>query len=90
MVNNTVGNFCPGPDTTNGTRAETLQKDFVDCTDWTTLATNNSESCVSGEQNGEGNCGYGSSTVQLCSHCGGDEVDDCCYDCESPLLPLEE
>jgi hypothetical protein len=83
IVNNTVGNFCPGPDLTNGGRAEQLEKDFVDCTNWTTLATNNSETCVSGADNGENNCGYGSSTVQLCGHCSGDEPDECCYSCES-------
>ena len=86
IVNNTVGNYCPGPDLTDGGRAATLEKDFVDCTNWTTLATNNSETCVSGYDNGEGNCGFGSSTVQLCSYCGGDE---CCYACKSaPLVSV--
>lgn len=82
VINNTIAPFCPGSDNTNGLRAETLNNDYVDCTNWTTLATNNSETCVSGEDNGEGNCGYGSSTVQLCAHCSGNEVDQCCYDCE--------
>jgi hypothetical protein len=85
VVNNTYGNFCPGADNTNGGRAATLRKDFVDCTDWTTLTTNNSESCVSGEDNGENNCGFGTSTVQLCGFCSGDSPDSCCYACKSGL-----
>lgn len=83
VVNNTVGDFCPGPDTTNGNRTAQLTKDFTDCTDWTTLATNNSDSCVSGADNGENNCGFGSSTLQLCAHCSGNEPDECCYSCKS-------
>ena len=86
IVNNTVGNYCPGPDNTNGSRAAQLEKDFVDCTDWTSLATNNSDTCISGDDNGENNCGYGSSTVQLCGHCSGDEPDECCYSCTSLLF----
>jgi hypothetical protein len=91
IVNNTVGDFCPGPDTTNGNRTAQLTKDFTDCTDWTTLATNNSDSCVSGADNGENNCGYGSSTVQLCAHCSGNEPDECCYSCLSfPLFYVQQ
>ncbi|GFZ51123.1 hypothetical protein JCM24511_08881 [Saitozyma sp. JCM 24511] len=76
VVNSTT--YCPGPDTTNGNRTYNLNKDFVDCTNWTTLATNNSATCVSGSSN-EGNCGFGASTTQLCGFCSGSNPDDCCY-----------
>lgn len=82
VVNNSIANFCPASDNAFGNRTEQLTKDFTDCTDWTTLATNNSESCVSGDDNGENNCGFGSSTIQLCAHCSGDEPEACCYSCE--------
>jgi hypothetical protein len=76
VVNSTT--YCPGPDTTNGNRTYNLNKDFVDCTNWTTLVTNNSATCVSGASN-EGNCGFGTSTTQLCGFCSGSSPDDCCY-----------
>ena len=79
ITNNT--DFCPGPDLTNGNRATTLNKDFVQCTNWTTLATNVSSSCVAGSDN-EPNCGFGTSTAQLCDHCSGSNPDSCCYSCE--------
>jgi hypothetical protein len=85
LVNNTA--YCPGPDLTDGNRTFNLNKDFVDCTNWTTLTTNSSDTCVSGSQN-EGNCGYGSSASQLCSFCSGETPDDCCYSGESHLTPL--
>ncbi|KAK4689655.1 hypothetical protein P7C73_g457, partial [Tremellales sp. Uapishka_1] len=77
IVNDTA--VCPGPDLTNGNRSTQLVKDFTDCTNWTTLATNNTDTCVLGSTN-EGNCGYGTSTSQLCGHCQGASPDDCCYD----------
>ena len=80
IVNST---FCPGPAPTDGTRESRLLKDYVDCTQWTTLATNNTETCVQGIEN-EGNCGYGTSTGQLCDHCRGNSPDDCCYEGRSP------
>jgi hypothetical protein len=67
-----------GADNTGGSRQVQLLKDFGDCTDWTTLTTNNSATCVLGSTN-EGNCGYGGSTEQLCSFCAGDSPADCCY-----------
>ncbi|RXK37045.1 hypothetical protein M231_05704 [Tremella mesenterica] len=70
--------FCPGLDQTNGARQATLMKDHDDCTDWTTLTTNDTSTCVQGNDN-EGNCGFGSSTKQLCDFCSGDKPDDCCY-----------
>ncbi|WWC64969.1 uncharacterized protein I303_107583 [Kwoniella dejecticola CBS 10117] len=76
IVNSTE--YCPGTDLTAGTREATLTKDFVDCTNWTTYSTNDTATCVRGEDN-EGNCGYGTSTAQLCEFCKGDTPDDCCY-----------
>ena len=70
--------YCPGEDYTNGNRSYQLNKDFVDCTNWTSLATNNTATCVSGDSS-EGNCGYGTSTAQLCGFCQGSSPDDCCY-----------
>ncbi|WVQ95432.1 hypothetical protein IAU59_002529 [Kwoniella sp. CBS 9459] len=72
------GTYCPGPDLTGGTRQATLLKDYVDCTNWTKLATNDTATCIRGEDN-EPNCGYGSNTQQLCDFCRGDSPDDCCY-----------
>jgi hypothetical protein len=75
IVNNTA--FCPtNPNPTN--RTDQLTKDYVDCTNWATLATNDTATCVLGSDN-EGNCGYGSSTEQLCGFCQADSPDDCCY-----------
>ncbi|KAK8850747.1 hypothetical protein IAR55_004667 [Kwoniella newhampshirensis] len=76
IVNSTE--YCPGPDLTAGARDTQLNKDFVDCTNWTTYATNDSASCVQGSDN-EGNCGFGTSVAQLCNFCQGSEPDDCCY-----------
>ncbi|WWD20911.1 hypothetical protein CI109_105389 [Kwoniella shandongensis] len=76
VVNDT--RFCPGPDLTNGARDAQLTKDYVDCTNWTTYATNDSATCVQGTDN-EGNCGFGTSVSQLCEFCAGNNPDDCCY-----------
>jgi len=83
IVNNTE--YCPGPDTTNGNRSTQLVKDFTDCTNWTTLATKNSTTCVMGMTN-EGNCGFGSSTTEVCSFCSNSSPDPCCYQCRRLLL----
>ncbi|WVR08805.1 hypothetical protein IAU60_005863 [Kwoniella sp. DSM 27419] len=72
------GEYCPGPDLTGGTRQATLLKDYVDCTNWTRLATNDTATCIRGEDN-EPNCGYAGNTQQLCGFCRGDSPDDCCY-----------
>ena len=79
LVNSSI--FCPGADTTNGGREAQLVKDYTDCTDWTTLTTNSTDTCVSGDSN-EPNCGFGSATSLLCTHCSGNNPDDCCYDSE--------
>lgn len=80
--------YCPGGDNTGGTRQVQLLKDFSDCTNWATLATNNTETCVQGSAN-EDNCGYGSSTAQLCDFCRGDDPDDCCYQGEYSIIVTE-
>ncbi|PWN31618.1 uncharacterized protein FA14DRAFT_91499 [Meira miltonrushii] len=65
----------------NATRSQTLTKDFTQCTDWNSLATNNSNTCVEGSAN-EGNCGYGPYTsAQLCQACdpsGNNTISSCC------------
>lgn len=76
LVNDTA--ICPGGDQTGGRRQAQLLKDYTDCTDWFTLATNDTATCVLGDNN-ENNCGYGASTGQLCNFCAGDSPDDCCY-----------
>ncbi|KAK6906489.1 hypothetical protein I203_100474 [Kwoniella mangroviensis CBS 8507] len=76
IVNSTT--YCPGTDLTSGSRDATLTKDYVDCTNWTTYATNSTDTCIRGEDN-ESNCGFGTSTGQLCEFCKGDTPDDCCY-----------
>ncbi|ORY26810.1 hypothetical protein BCR39DRAFT_448703, partial [Naematelia encephala] len=87
IVNSTM--FCPGTDNTNGNRSYNLNKDFVDCTNWTTLATNNSMTCVEGTVN-EPNCGFGSSSSQLCAFCNSSTPESCCYSsivCGYTLVP---
>ena len=82
IVNDTE--YCPGPDMTNGNRSYQLVKDYTDCTNWTSLATNDTNSCVEGMIN-EGNCGYGASTAELCGFCSGSSPDPCCYQCKWPI-----
>jgi hypothetical protein len=79
--------YCPGPDLTAGNRSFQLNKDYVDCTDWTTLSTNDTSICVMGDTN-ENNCGYGTSTSQLCGFCAGDTPDECCYQGERDFETL--
>ena len=80
--------YCPGPDDSGGNRTYQLNKDFVDCTNWTSLQTNDTSTCVSGAQN-EPNCGYGANTAQLCGFCNSTSPDPCCAQCESPQnLPI--
>lgn len=65
----------------NATRSQTLTKDFTQCTNWTTLATNNTNTCIEGPAN-EGNCGYGPFvSAQLCQACdpsGNNTISSCC------------
>lgn len=67
---NTVGDYRQG----------NLTQDFTSCTDWTTLSSNNTDTCVLGQIN-EPNCGFGRSTTQLCNYCNpqsGALVNACC------------
>ncbi|PWN92661.1 hypothetical protein FA10DRAFT_220976, partial [Acaromyces ingoldii] len=72
----------------NQTRAATLLKDYVTCTNWTSLVSTNNATCVSGASN-EGNCGYGPGvSTQLCEVCdpsGNRTVPACCYDRQTDL-----
>lgn len=53
----------------NATRYATLNRDFVSCTDWTTLVSLDNTTCIEGASN-EGNCGYGPGvSTQLCQAC---------------------
>lgn len=65
----------------NTTRAQTLLNDYQKCTDWNSLTSNNTSSCVKGMAN-EGNCGYGPGvSSQLCEACdptGNKTVPACC------------
>ncbi|KAM0756330.1 hypothetical protein T439DRAFT_321035 [Meredithblackwellia eburnea MCA 4105] len=75
LVNNT--GICP---TTSPYRAGNMTQDFTQCTSWTSLSTANTATCIQGSTN-EPNCGFASSTSQLCSNCdpsGGRLVDSCC------------
>lgn len=48
-------------------RQSNLTYDFTTCTDWTSLISNNTATCVLG-QNNEGNCGASSSRCVLAMH----------------------
>jgi hypothetical protein len=70
------------------TRNNTLTKDYVTCTDWTSLVSTTNGTCVEGVTN-EGNCGYGPGvSTQLCAACdptGNNTVSSCCYDQKTDL-----
>lgn len=74
--------------TENATRYATLNNDYVDCTDWTSLVSTNNQTCVEGIEN-EGNCGWGPGVSdQLCAYCdpsGNNTVSSCCYDAKTDL-----
>lgn len=84
LVANTT--LCPTNDNST-TRQAWLLKDYTDCTDWFTLATNDTNTCVLGEDN-EGNCGFASDTNSLCGYCSGSTPPDCCYACKLGLFCL--
>ncbi|KAH8930121.1 hypothetical protein BT69DRAFT_1315175 [Atractiella rhizophila] len=79
LVNNT--NVCPPPALPGSSREKTLTADFVACTNWTSLQTNNTATCIEGSTN-EPNCGFGSAMNQLCSYCNPQNhtvlVSECC------------
>ncbi|KAH6635135.1 hypothetical protein B0J18DRAFT_38982 [Chaetomium sp. MPI-SDFR-AT-0129] len=69
--------ICPRP----GSNAQSqIRADFTNCA----LPSNslNSQDCIKGVENEPDNCGYGNSTVGLCSYCakgGINSTDTCCY-----------
>lgn len=69
-------------------RSYWLNRDFVQCTDWTTLTSTNNQTCVLGIEN-EGNCGFGPNVnYQLCQYCdtsGNKTVSPCCFDAKTDL-----
>ncbi|KAJ2905401.1 hypothetical protein MKZ38_005499 [Zalerion maritima] len=82
---------CSGPYGTYGTQ---VRADFTNCA----LPANslNSANCITGISNEPDNCGFGNSTIGLCSHCaagGINSTDTCCYNsdidnrCAGVVLP---
>lgn len=68
-------------------RSDTLSNDYFTCTDYSSLATTNVNSCVTGIEN-EGSCGFGYSVDQLCAFCdpaGGVTPPPCCYESRTNL-----
>ncbi|TWU76462.1 hypothetical protein ED733_007174 [Metarhizium rileyi] len=83
-------NLCsnPGPDL-----AKLIRADFTTCSLPNDALTNR---CIAGYDNESENCGYGNSTIGLCSYCaagGINSTDTCCYSakaekrCEGVKLP---
>ncbi|CAD6974153.1 unnamed protein product [Tilletia controversa] len=72
----------------NTTREFNLNKDYVTCTDWSTLVSSDNATCVEGIMN-EGNCGWGPQVNnQLCAHCdptGNQTIPACCTDAKTDL-----
>lgn len=70
-------NLCANPSSNSGTM---IRADFTNCA----LPANSlsSSSCIPGIANEPENCGYGNSTIGLCSYCasgGINSTDTCCY-----------
>ncbi|SPO25382.1 uncharacterized protein UTRI_03203_B [Ustilago trichophora] len=89
VVDNTA--YCRSTDELNtfqrSVRSDTLSNDYFTCTDYSSLATTNVNSCVSGIEN-EGSCGFGYSIDQLCAFCdpsGGVTPPPCCYESRTNL-----
>ncbi|KAJ9479136.1 SH3 domain-containing protein [Pseudozyma hubeiensis] len=89
VVDNTA--YCRSTDELNpfqrSVRQDTLSNDYYTCTDYSSLATTNVNSCVTGDQN-EGSCGFGYSIDQMCAFCdpaGGVTPPSCCYDSRTDL-----
>ncbi|SPO25838.1 uncharacterized protein UTRI_03203 [Ustilago trichophora] len=89
VVDNTA--YCRSTDELNtfqrSVRSDTLSNDYYTCTDYSSLATTNVNSCVSGIEN-EGSCGFGYSIDQLCAFCdpaGGVTPPPCCYESRTNL-----
>lgn len=83
--------LCSNPDT-NNTESQ-IRADFTVCS----LPVDSlSGGCIEGAQNEPDNCGYGNSTIGLCSYCaagGQNSTDTCCYNsnadeiCQDVVLP---
>ncbi|CDU22761.1 uncharacterized protein SPSC_01391 [Sporisorium scitamineum] len=89
VVDNTA--YCQSTNELNAfqrsVRSDTLSNDYYTCTDYSSLATTNVNSCVTGIEN-EGSCGFGYSTDQLCAFCdpsGGVTPPPCCYESRTDL-----
>lgn len=89
IVDNTA--YCRSTEQLNpfqrSVRSDTLSNDYYTCTDYSSLATTNVNSCVTGIEN-EGSCGFGYSIDQLCAFCdpaGGVTPPPCCYEARSNL-----
>lgn len=89
VVDNTA--YCQSTDELNtsqrSVRTDTLSNDYYTCTDYSSLATTNVNSCVLGIEN-EGSCGFGYSIDQLCAFCdpaGGVTPPPCCTESRTNL-----
>ncbi|KAI8963856.1 hypothetical protein F5Y11DRAFT_356056 [Daldinia sp. FL1419] len=83
--------LCPG---TSDRRQEQIRADFIDCS--VPPRSLSPGSCIQGIANEPDNCGYGNSTIGLCSYCasgGINSTDTCCYNsdietrCANVVLP---
>ncbi|KAI5868493.1 hypothetical protein GGS23DRAFT_33601 [Durotheca rogersii] len=84
-------NLCPS---SSNNRQDQIRADFVNCA--LPADSLSSSSCIQGIANEPDNCGYGSSTIGLCSYCasgGINSTDTCCYNsnveqrCANVVLP---
>ncbi|KAI1103095.1 hypothetical protein F4804DRAFT_333592 [Jackrogersella minutella] len=84
-------NLCPS---SSSGRQDQIRADFVNCA--LPADSLSSSSCIQGISNEPDNCGYGTSTVGLCSYCtsgGINSTDTCCYNsdiqakCANVVLP---
>ncbi|KAI0840959.1 hypothetical protein F5Y06DRAFT_234274 [Hypoxylon sp. FL0890] len=84
-------NLCPS---SSSGRQDQIRADFVNCA--LPADSLSSSSCIQGITNEPDNCGYGSSTIGLCSYCasgGINSTDTCCYNsdvearCANVVLP---
>lgn len=69
--------LCSNP---NGNVQQQIRADFTNCA--LPADSLSSDTCISGSENEPDNCGYGNSTVGLCSYCssgGINSTDTCCY-----------
>ncbi|KAI0014394.1 hypothetical protein F4779DRAFT_9049 [Xylariaceae sp. FL0662B] len=83
--------LCPN---SNSGRQDQIRADFINCA--LPADSLSSDACIQGIENEPDNCGYGNSTVGLCSYCasgGINSTDTCCYSsnaeerCVNVVLP---